>query len=255
MEKHPFLERLRQGKPLLADGAMGTMLHGRGLPMDACFDELNLSRPELISGIHRDYIRAGAELVETNTFAANRFKLADCGTEDQITEINRAGAALARQAITDSEKTGIFVAGSVGPLGVRLQPYGRISADEARAAFREQISGLADGGADAIILETFTDLAEILQALAAAREAAPDLPVICEMTFAPDDRTLLGYLPGRVARDLRDAGADVIGVNCSGGPTQISRVLQMMRMAVPDVLLSAMPNAGFPEIVGGRTMY
>src|SRR6185436_11320563 len=112
METHSFLERLRQGKPLLADGAMGTMLHGRGLPMDACFDELNLSRPELISGIHSDYVRAGAELIETNTFSANRFKLADCGAEDKVVEINRTGAALARKAIAESGKSGVYVAGS-----------------------------------------------------------------------------------------------------------------------------------------------
>src|ERR1051325_4958600 len=118
MTQNSFLERLRQGKPLLADGAMGTMLHGRGLPMDACFDELNLTRPELISGIHRDYVEAGAELIETNTFSANRYKLAECGAEDKVIEINRAGAALARKAIVESQKTGVFVAGSVGPLGV-----------------------------------------------------------------------------------------------------------------------------------------
>ncbi len=255
MATTPFLERLRQGPPLLADGAMGTMLHAGGLPINACFDELNLTHPEVVARVHRGFIEAGAELIETNTFSANRYKLAEHGLQERVAEINAAAVRLARRVIEASFRDDIYLAGAVGPLGVRLKPYGRVAPEDARAAFAEQIGALAAAGADLILLETFTDLAEILEALRAARESAPGLPVVAQMTFAQDDRTLLGHLPGRVARDLRDAGADVIGVNCSGGPAQIARVLQAMRAAAPDLLYSAQPNAGFPESVGGRMMY
>ena len=313
-----FRERLREPRPILADGAMGTQLHAHGVGLDSPFDELNLTRPELVQAIHRAYIEAGAELVETNTFGANRIKLAEHGLADQMEAINRAGVELARAAITEATQpltplpplprkrgegetsgaadeasgreasgravarpytplpegegqgvrangqgvraTGplvraVYIAGSVGPLGVALQPYGRIKPEDARAAFAEQIAALAGAGADALIFETFTDLAELRLALEAAREAAPDLPVITEMTFGSDDRTLHGYLPGRVAHELAEAGAEVIGVNCSGGPAQIARVLQSMRQSAPEARLSAMPNAGYPEAHGGRTFY
>jgi homocysteine S-methyltransferase len=253
MSQATFLERLAQDRPLVADGAMGTQLHMRGVPIDAAFDELNLKNPDLIVGVHRAYIRAGAELIETNTFGANRFKLAEHGLAEQVIAINRAGAQLARRAADESAYP-VFVAGSVGPLGVSIQPYGRIKAEDARAAFAEQIGALA-AHVDLIILETFANLHEILEALAAARQAAPGLPVVAQMTFTSDDRTLIGYLPGRVARELHAAGADVIGVNCSGGPAQIARIAQAMHDAVPTARLSAMPNAGLPEHVGGRTMY
>jgi methionine synthase I (cobalamin-dependent)/5,10-methylenetetrahydrofolate reductase len=255
MAKLPFWERIQQDTPLLADGAMGTMLHQHGVPMDACFDSLNLGNPEQVARVHRAFIAAGAELIETNTFSANRYKLAEHGLDTRLTEINRAAVALAQRVIASSGRDDIYIAGAVGPLGVRLRPYGRVPPEEARAAFAEQISALAEAGADVIVLETFTDLAEILEALAAARAVSPDLPVICQMTFAQDDRTLLGHLPGRAARDLRAAGARIIGVNCSGGPAQISRVLQAMRQAAPDLCFSAMPNAGFPEAINGRVMY
>jgi homocysteine S-methyltransferase len=254
MAKLPFLERVRQVKPLLGDGAMGTMLHQRGIPINACFDELNLARPELVENVHREYIQAGADLIETNTFAANRFKLAEHGLQDHVAEFNHAGVEIARRAVNGSNRT-VYIAGSVGPLGVRLKPLGRVRIEDARAAFAEQIGALVEAGVDVILLETFTDHVEQLEALAAARQVAPHVPVICHMTFAPDDRTLLGYLPGRVARELYEAGADTIGVNCSGGPSQLTRILQAMRSAVPEAICSAMPNAGFPETVGGRVMY
>lgn len=251
----PFLERLRQGKPLLGDGAMGTMLHQNGAPITSCFDELNVLHPEQVARVHRAYIEAGSELIETNTFGANRYKLAKHGLEDRVAEINKAGVELARRVINASFREDVYLAGSVGPLGVRLKPFGRVKPEEARAAFREQIKALADAGADVILMETFSDRIELLEALAAAREVAPDTPVICHMTFSQDDRTLLGDLPAQVARDLYRAGADVVGVNCGGGPEQLSRILQLMRQAVPEAIVSAMPNAGFPESVGQRMMY
>jgi methionine synthase / methylenetetrahydrofolate reductase (NADH) len=255
MTKIPFLERIRSGQPLLADGAMGTMLHQGGAPIHASFDEMNLTQAEQIIRVHQGYIDAGANLIETNTFGANRFKLAEHGLGDEVADVNRAGVDLARRAIADSGRDDVYIAGSVGPLGVRLKPYGRITKEEARDAFKEQIGVLIEAGVDAIVLETFTDLAELIEALGAVRELDSDIPVICEMTFAPDDRTLLGHLPGSVARELHQAGAQIIGVNCSTGPSQIARVLQAMRHAAPDLIFSAMPNAGYPESVGGRVMY
>jgi methionine synthase I (cobalamin-dependent)/5,10-methylenetetrahydrofolate reductase len=254
----PFLDRITQAEtPILADGAMGTLLHARGVAIDACFDQLNLTRPELVASIHRAYIESGAELVETNTFGANRFKLIEYGLENQVREINRAGVRLAREAVPDKP---VYVVGSVGPIGIGLQPYGRLKAEDAQAAFTEQIAALTESdettaGVDAILFETFSDVAELVLAIQTVKAVAKDTPVIAQITFTPDDRTLFGYLPGRVALDLHAAGADVIGVNCSGGPAQISRVLQAMHQAVPTAILSAMPNAGFPETVGGRTMY
>ena len=256
----PFLERIHEKRPLLADGAMGTLLHARGIPMDDCFERCNLTRPELIGEIHRAYIRAGAELIETNTFGANRLKLAECGLEDQVEAINRKGVELALDAVKkwDMGVEGgheVYVAASIGPLGVGVQPYGRLKPEDARAIYAEQIGALASAGADVILFETFTDLTEALLALEVARSAAPSLPVICEMTFGHEDRTLTGHLPGNVARQLHEAGADVIGVNCSAGPGHITRILQLMKQAVSEAIFSAMPNAGFPETIGGRTMY
>ncbi len=252
----PFSQRITQpNRPLLADGAMGTQIHAHGVSMDTCFDDLNRKQPAVILDIHRTYLQAGAELLETNTFGANRYKLADHGLEDRVSEINRAGARLARQVILESGRDDVYVAGSVGPLGVGVQPYGRLKEEDAHAAYAEQIKGLADGGVDVILFETFNDLPEMLLALQAARDAAPELPVMCQMTFSQDDRTLSGHMPGAVARALVAAGADVIGVNCSGGPVQIARVLQQMRLVEPEAQFSAQPNAGFPQIMGGRTMY
>lgn len=251
----PFLDRIRQTQPLLGDGAMGTLLHQHGTEIGACFDALNLTHPQQVAAVHRAYIEAGADVIETNTFGANRYKLAKHGLETRVGEINWAAAQLARKVIAASFREDVYLAGSVGPLGVRLKPFGRIKAEDARAAFHEQIAGLAQGGVDLIILETFSDRMELLEALAAAQEAAPKLPVVAQMTFGGDDRTLLGDLPAQVACDLVKAGADVIGVNCGGGPEQLSRILGLMRQAVPEAIISAMPNAGYPQSIGGRVMY
>ncbi len=256
MGKIPFRERLAQGV-ILADGAMGTLLHARGVPIDACFDELNLSRPDLVLAVHRDYLAAGAEVLETNTFGANRFKLAEHGLEDRVQEINRAGVVLAREALEAAGKREAYVAGSVGPLGVRLAPVGRVTAQQAYEAFREQIAALCAAGADLLILETFSDLNEIHEAARAARDVC-DLPLVAQVTFTRDDRTLLGSTPAQAAQALAALGAEVIGVNCSNGPAQIMRIIRQMQAALADgprVYFSALPNAGWPEYVGGRVMY
>ncbi len=240
---------------------MGTMLHARGMSFATCFDELNLTNPAAVADIHREYIEAGAQLIITNTFGANRFKLSKHGLHDKTAEINRAGVELARRAIAASFKEGVLVAGDVGPLGVRIAPYGRIKTEEARAAFAEQIQALADAGADLIVIETMSDLYEIQEAIHAAKSVgaglapARELPVIASVTFTRDDRTLLGDSPSQVAQKIHEAGADVIGVNCSGGPSQLLRILKQMKQAVPEGRFWVKPNAGWPEQVGGRIMY
>jgi homocysteine S-methyltransferase len=255
MSRLPLLQRLDTGLPLLGDGAMGTQLHHAGLPITASFDLVNLTDPERVYAVHRAYLDAGAELIETNTFGANRYKLSDHGFGDKVTEVCRAAVEVARRAIADSGCTDAYLAGSVGPLGARLRPSGSITKEDARAAFAEQIRALAEAGVDAILLETFADHHELMEALGAARTVAPELPLIAHATFTGDDRTLSGFTPARVAYDLFRAGVDVLGVNCSGGPSQLASVLQTMRTCVPRARLSVMPNAGFPESVGGRVMY
>ena len=239
--------------PVLGDGAMGTMLNARGVGFDQCFDLVNLIQPALIEEIHRAYIEAGAQVIQTNTFGANRYKLAAHGLQDDLSEINRAGVEAARRAAQTSTLT-VWVAGDVGPLGVRLAPFGRVQPAQAREVFSEQIEALVAAGVDLLIFETMSDLHEIRQAVAAAKEVC-DLPLVASMTFTRDDRTLLGDPPEKVAQSLSESGADLIGVNCSGGPAQIMRILNEMHQALPEGLFSVMPNAGWPEQVGGRIMY
>ena len=247
-----FLDLL-SNQTVLIDGAMGTMLHARGIGFDRCFDELNLTNPAAVAEIHREYIEAGAQLIITNTFGANRFKLSKHGLQDDVVEINQKGVELAKRIVSSSFKD-VLIAGDVGPLGVRIAPFGRVQPEQARAAFAEQIRALAEAGADLLVIETFSDLYEIREAIKAAKETC-QLPVVASVTFTRDDRTLLGDDPMKVARALRDANVDVIGVNCSGGPAQLLRILRQMRQAVPDGKFWVKPNAGWPEQVGGRIMY
>ena len=233
---------------------MGTMLNARGVSFEHCFDELNLSDPAQVGAIHNEYILAGAEILKTNTFGANRFKLARHGLEDRLVEINRAGVELARRVVLGSFKD-VLIAGDIGPLGVRLAPFGRIQPEEARKVFTEQASALHSAGVDLFLIETMTDLYEVREAIAAVKSVAPGLAVIASMTFTRDDRTLLGDDPEKVARSLVEAGADIVGINCSGGPAQLLRILKGMKQAAPQVRFSVMPNAGWPEQVGGRIMY
>ncbi len=256
MVKQAFLERLKSGVPMLGDGAMGTLLHNRGgLAVNTCFEALNLEDPDLVYGVHCDYVRAGSDLIETNTFGANRYRLAEPGLSDQVDAINRAAVAIAQRAASECSQHPVYIAGSVGPLGVQLRPYGRLTHDEAQQAFAEQMRALAEAGVDLFQLETFTNHDELLIAVKAARQVAPQLPVIAHATFNRDGVTYTGANPARVASDLYQAGADVIGVNCGSGPADISQILHIMRKAVPEAYFSAMPNAGFPEAVGGRIIY
>ena len=250
---NPFSEKLERSTTLLADGAMGTLLHSRGIGFDQCFDELNLTHPGAVADIHRSYIEAGAQLIITNTFGANRYKLAKHGLQDHVVQINRAGVDLAKRVVSASFRD-VMIAGDVGPLGVRIAPYGRVKPETAREAFAEQIRALAEAGVDLIVIETFSDLYEIREAIRAAQEVCT-LPVVASVTFTRDDRTLLGDDPSKVARMLREFGVDAMGVNCSGGPAQLLRLLKQMKTAVPEAKLWVKPNAGWPEQVGGRIMY
>lgn len=257
MKREEFRVCLQQ-KPLLLDGAMGTVLHGRGIAIDECFDALSVRNPALVAEIHRAYIDAGADVIETNSFGANRFKLAEHGLEKEVTAVNHAAVALARRVIDGSFKQ-VLLAGSVGPLGVRLSPLGRVTLPEAQAAFQEQIAALVTApprGVDLLIIETMSSVMEVTTAVAAARAVAPDIPIITNMTFTRDDRTLLGNTPDDLAAQLAVLDVDAIGVNCSGGPAQVLRLISIMRRIAPDIPLAAVPNAGWPEqIHGGRVLY
>jgi methionine synthase I (cobalamin-dependent)/5,10-methylenetetrahydrofolate reductase len=244
---------LARDRPVLMDGAMGTMLYAGGIGFDACFDELTLTRPDLVAGIHGSYLAAGAQIIETNTFGANRFKLAAHGLATRVGEINAVAVELARQAVRASGSEAL-VAGSIGPLGVRLAPYGRVNAAQALGAFKEQIQALVEAGVDMLVIETHTDLAEVAEAVRAARMVT-SIPLVASLTFTRDDRTLLGETPARTAERLAEMDLDYIGANCSGGPAQLLRVLGQMRAAAPEMRFSVMPNAGWPERVDGRIMY
>ncbi len=251
---HPFLEVLQENRPILADGAMGTMLNQRVIGDEACFERLNILQPALVADVHREYIEAGSKIIKTNTFGANHYKLQKFGLEDKIAEINHAGVDLLKKAISASFQQ-VLIAGDVGPLGVRISPFGRVQLEEARQAFEEQISALNDAGVDLILIETMTDFYELREAVLASKAVNPTLPVIASMTFTRDDRTLLGDTPEKIAQSIHESGADVIGINCSGGPLQLLRILKKMRKAVPNGYFSVMPNAGWPEQQEGRIMY
>jgi homocysteine S-methyltransferase len=235
---------------IVFDGAMGTMLYSKGVYINQCYDELNLRAPDLIRELHRAYVKAGADVIETNTFGANRTKLTPYGLQTQVHQINKVAAELAREEAGEN----VLVAGAVGPLGVRLEPFGPTSLGEAREIFAEQIQGLKDGGADLFILETFSDLQEIEQALLAAREVDSSIPVIAQMTIGPDCLTPYGASVEDIAKSLDALGADVIGLNCSVGPQIILDAIEKMAK-VTRRKLSAQPNAGMPREVSGRSMY
>lgn len=255
------VDRLFAGGRVLADGAMGTMLYDRGVFINRCFDELNLSQADLVTGVHAEYLQAGAEIIETNTFGANAFRLERYGLRDKVREINLAGVCLARQCvaqIADKQASDAFVAGAVGPLGVQLAPRGDVALDEARAAFAEQIAALAEGGpgvgVDLLILETMTSLAEAGEAIRAAREVAPELRIVVMMTVDEDGNCLDGSTAEIAAERLTRWGADAVGCNCSAGPAIVLAVIERMRLATR-LPLAAMPNAGMPRAVDGRNIY
>ncbi len=250
MDSAAFRARLATG-PLLADGGMGTALIEAGVPVETCMESLNERAPARVAGVHAAFVGAGARLLLTNTFGANRFRLDQHGLADRVADLCRAGVALAREAGPE------LVGGSMGPLGVRLRPYGRVPVDEAFEAYREQAAALAAGGADLLVIETQTDVRELEQAVAAARAAAPHLALLASATFTRDDRTLLGDTPEVIANALVDLAVDAIGVNCGEGPAQVLRIVRQMApiAAAAGIPLMAKPNAGGPTEVAGRFVY
>src|SRR3984893_12749351 len=245
-----LLTRIKQS-PILCDGAMGTLLYSKGVFINRCYDELNLSQPDLIRAIHHEYLQAGAEIVETNTFGANAFRLARHSIADKVRDINRAGARLAKEAAKSFD---VWVAGSVGPLGTRIEPLGKTSFEEARQAFREQIAALAEGGVDLLMLETFVYLEELHQAMLAAKDVGANLPLVAHVTIDEDGNCLDGSDPETFAPRLEEWGADVIGCNCSVGPVAMLDAIERVR-AVSSLPLAAQPNAGIPRSVEGRNIY
>lgn len=247
--REPFLEKLDK-RSLVCDGAMGTMLYARGVPFSRCFDELNLTLPHLVKEVHLGYVKAGADVIETNTFGASRPRLGKYDLAGKVSEINLAAARLAREVAGDE----IYVAGSAGPLGISLEPLGPTSLEEARAFYREQISALVEGGVDLIVIETMVDVTEAGQALLAAREVNPSIPVVVQMTVQDDGNTPHGTAVEEFTRQLDAWGADLIGLNCSMGPAGVLESLEKMGK-VTHRRLSAQPNAGLPRTVDGRSIY
>src|SRR6185503_19857134 len=245
----PFRSLLDSDVIHVVDGAMGTMLYAKGVYINRCYDELNLSNPDLVREIHGEYIRAGADIIETNTFGATAHKLQQYGLEANMHEINAIAAKLAREAAKDRA----YVAGAIGPLGLRIEPYGPTSFDEAKELFSTQAVALLEGGVDLFIVETFSDVSEIRQAIRAIRELC-DLPIIAQMTIMTDGNTMFGTTPEVFTERLDEWGADVMGLNCGVGPAIILSALEKMR-AVTKKKLSAQPKAGLPRDVQGRQFY
>jgi methionine synthase / methylenetetrahydrofolate reductase(NADPH) len=235
----------------LCDGAMGTLLYAKGIFINRCYDELNLSQPELIRAVHHEYLQSGAEIIETNTFGANSFRLGRHSIADKVRDINLAGAQVAREAAKSFD---VWVGGAVGPLGVRIEPLGKTSFEEARTSFREQIAALVEGGVNLIILETFGYLEELHQAILAARDVDPKIPIVAQVTIDEDATCLDGSTPETFAPRMTEWGADVIGCNCSVGPVAMLDAMERVRAATT-LPLAAQPNAGIPRSVEGRNIY
>jgi methionine synthase / methylenetetrahydrofolate reductase(NADPH) len=245
-----FIERLKQS-PVLCDGAMGTLLYAKGIFINRCYDELNVSQPELIRAVHHDYLQAGAEIIETNTFGGNSFRLARHSLADQVRDINLAGARIAREAAKSFD---VWVAGSMGPLGVRIEPLGKTSFEEARTVFRDQAAALIEGGVDLLMLETFGYVEELHQAVLACRDVNPKIPIIAQVTIDEDGNCLDGSDPEAFAARLTEWNVDVIGINCSVGPVAMLDAIERVRAAT-SLPLAAQPNAGMPRSVEGRNIY
>jgi methionine synthase I (cobalamin-dependent)/5,10-methylenetetrahydrofolate reductase len=251
-----LLSRLKKG-PVLCDGAMGTLLYAKGVFINKCYDELNLTQPDMVRTIHQEYLNAGAEVIETNTFGGNSFRLMRHGLAEHVHEINLRGAQLSREAADAFNLkmgTDVLVAASVGPLGVRIEPLGKTAREEARESFRQQIAALTEGGVDLIMLETFGYLEELHQAILAAREAAPNLQIVAQVTIDEDGNCLDGASPETFAAKLDEWGADVIGCNCSVGPVAMLEAVERIRR-ITERPLAAQPNAGIPRSIEGRNIY
>lgn len=252
--KHPLMQAISSGRALLMDGAMGTELYAKGTFINKCFEELNLTSPALVVEVHLAYLRAGADIISTNSWGANQFKLAGHNLHDKVKEINHKAAEIARNAVKASGRNEILVAGSIGPLGVRIEPWGPTSFDEAKEAFAEQVQALISGGIDAISLETFSDISELQQAVLAAREVAPGIPVLAQIAINPDGKSLMGTPLEWAMKKLDEWDVDIVGLNCSVGPQPMMTALPKIRGTTKRPLC-LQPNAGMPKLVEGRTFY
>ena len=244
---------LGETTPVVVDGGMGTLLQDRGLTDGGSGELWNVERPEVIRDSHEEYARAGARLLTTNTFGGSRPRLQMHGLEDRVHELNQAAASLARTVATEH---GILVAGDLGPTGELMAPLGTMDADDAREIFAEQLRGLRDGGIDVVLIETMSDLAEVLAAVAAARAVVPDLPVIATLSFDTNLRTMMGVRPADAVTALAEAGVDAVGANCGRGPEEMEKIAAQMAEARPEgLLLVAQSNAGLPQVVGDHFEY
>ncbi|MFH1336210.1 MAG: homocysteine S-methyltransferase family protein [Candidatus Zixiibacteriota bacterium] len=248
---HPFLERLRKGV-MLCDGAMGTLLYMRGVSFKRSFEELNLSNPQMVLEVHRDYIKAGAEIIETNTFGANAVRLRDFGLEKKVREINLMGAEIAREA-REKEGKGVFVAGSMGPMGKPATPPDEISEKEVTDIFQKQAESLLQGGVDLVILETFSDTAELMLAVSAVRNIC-QLPIIASMTFNEEGKTFNGQSAAEAGYELNQMEVEIIGANCSAGPLNMPDITKSLSQ-VSSKMLSIQPSAGIPRHLDGGFIY
>jgi len=239
------------GKRLLVcDGAIGTMFYSKGVTINRCYEELNTAQPDLVRELHRDYIKVGADIIETNTFGANRYKLRQFGLEEKVSAINRAGISLA----VDEARGGVFVAGSIGPLGISVEPYGKLTSELAKSAFKEQGQELVQGGADLILFETFSDLNELETAITAIKSIDHDIPIIAQVAFEADGKTKYGATPAQAVSMIEPLGVDAVGANCSVGPADMLDVVNAMT-SVTRLPVIAQPNAGMPKLVDDRLIY
>jgi 5-methyltetrahydrofolate--homocysteine methyltransferase len=243
-----FVARLATGETVLADGAMGTMLQAAGLEKGHAPEEFNLMSPEKVLAVHQGYVAAGSEIILTNSFGGNKYRLAKCGLEEKVYDLNRRAAEIALKAGAS------FAAGSIGPTGEFFAPLGTLTPEEAQETFAEQASGLADGGVDLLVIETMSDLSEMKAAIDGAKQAT-DLPLVCTMTFQQKLHTIMGVSAPQAAEALAGWGAAALGANCGTGPEEVEKVLEQMKGAVPDAFLVAKANAGLPRLVHGRTEY
>ncbi len=243
-----FVQRLTTGETILADGAMGTMLQAAGLEKGHAPEEFNLTNPEKVLAVHQGYVHAGSELILTNSFGGNKYRLSKYGLGDSVYDLNRRAAEIAKEA------GAAFVAGSMGPTGEFFAPLGTLTPEEAQETFAEQARGLADGGVDLLVIETMSDLNEMGAAIQGAKQAT-DLPLVCTMTFQQKLHTIMGVSPSQAAEALANWGAAALGANCGTGPEEVEQVLEQMKETVPDAFLVAKANAGVPRLVKGRTEY
>ncbi len=250
MSNNRFRRLLSHRSFILGDGAMGTMLQSKGLTQGQAPEEWSLERPEEVAAVHRAYIEAGSDAIQTNSFGGNRIRLSLHGWDDRAEAVNRAAAEIARRVAGEE----IAVGGSIGPTGSVLEPYGELTFAEAKEAFAEQVRALAAGGVDYFIVETMSDLEEMRAAIEAVRENS-DLPAMCTMTFDTRLHTMMGVSPSQAAVRLHELGADLIGANCGNGPEEIEVVIRQMKETVPDANLAAQANAGVPRLVGDRTVF